>query len=393
MSISSLGDDMVPPTTVTTSNTSEAAPLVENAEAQEPASTPNSEKVSAEPAPPTPPTVTSETSMDGTNTSTVATADASTPDPVIKADASPSPASSTVATTEVSPTPVNTSNTESVTVSAPTDSTPGQTVTPPSPNQTNTIKSEYDQITDMLLSTIGDPGMNQHMKIMIYGDPGSRKTSWLGQVPNNLIWDMEDGVVAIKSAAITTGIPTAPGVQVIPFKSMYQGKMIIERIAARTPGFDKFGCFSVDTVSDISKRELMRLSKEAFAMQPLSRREFTPDTPEYVEVNNMLAEFVRDLRDLPCDIVVTAHAKTVEPKNKPAKTYPDFSESLANKLEAMMDIVAYAEKRIIDGQEQIVWRVSAGDGIHAKTRIPLPTEILNPSYADLRAVWENVLNS
>lgn len=403
MSISSLGDDMIPPAP------NEPAPL--DAATDSTVSTPVSDSSVAQQSP-SPGTPITETSTDGTNTLTAATVVVTQDDPPkpsttnesVTPSESSSPVPSTVATTETESTPdANGVSIASPTASTPTALTPSpQSVTQNSSSETSTTStpssvspnlSEFDQITNMLLNSIGDIGVSQHMKIMIYGDPGSRKTSWLGQIPNNLIWDMEDGVVSIKSAAIVSGIPTAPGVQVVPFKSMFQGTEIVKRLSANVTGFDKFDVFSVDTISDVAKRELMRITREAYAKQPLSRKEFTPDTPEYVEVNNQLAEFVRDLRDMPKDLIITSHAKTVEPKNKPAKTYPDFSESLANKLEAMMDIVAYAEKREMNGEEHIVWTVSSTQGVHAKTRIPLPAEIIDPTYAQIRAIWEQVLNS
>lgn len=258
---------------------------------------------------------------------------------------------------------------------------PSPTVTT-QPVEPAPVKSQYEQITDALLKSIGDIGAKSKFKILIYGDPGTGKSTFLGTSPNNLIYSFEDGLVSINTASR----PKAENVQEIPFKSNYQAEVLMERLLANDPAFDKWSTFSVDTLSDYHKRTLSEITEREWQKQP-SRNRYVPVTEDYVEANRKMENLARQLRDLDRDIIVLAHAKTVEPKNKPAKIYPDFSESLANKIEAMMDIVGYMSMQEVDGKLVPVLRVTTEGTIHAKTRVPLPPEIIDPTFPQLKEIW------
>jgi hypothetical protein len=54
----------------------------------------------------------------------------------------------------------------------------------------------------------------------------------------------------------------------------------------------------------------------------------------------------------------------------------------------MMDIVVYMSIKIVDGQPVPVGQFFSDGQTHAKTRVPLPFEVINPTYPMLRAAWE-----
>ncbi len=261
------------------------------------------------------------------------------------------------------------------------------------PPQQKTPEQIRQENIDKLLSRMAPVGTKQNFKILIYGPPGGTKSSFLN-IPNCLVYDQEGGLISIKSWCKQSGTPVAENLQSIPFTSFAQADFLLDNLTNKIPELDFVKVFAIDTMNDFHRKALMNeVVAKAHRNAPTSVSRWVPQTEHHQENNEKMLDFVRRIRDLDRDVVLLAHSKTVEPKGKPAKTYPDFSESLANKIEAMMDIVGYMEMVEENGDHFPVMRVAADAGIHAKTRVPLPALIKNPTYAQLRAAWEDLVNS
>ncbi len=314
----------------------------------------------------------------------------------------PTPKETAVVVTETEPTPTITStSTESVVQAVPSNpSTPSSQDTP-APVSTiqvtnvaqQAVVQDYNAITDSLLDQIGDLGTSSNFKMMIFGYPGRSKSSFLGTAPNNLIYDFEDGLIAAKTAYVNSGRPLADNVKSLGFTDLKQADDLIDRLQADDPRFAAWKVFSVDTISTMHKRMLEYVMRREKAKRP-SMNEFDPQTEHYTEVNEVLTRFVQGICDIKSkDIIVLAHAQTVEPKGKPAKTYADFSEKLYNKLAAKMDVVAYVEMGEFDdgnGGKKVkpYFRVQSEGTIQCKSRIPLPPEILDPTWPQFKEQFE-----
>jgi hypothetical protein len=178
---------------------------------------------------------------------------------------------------------------------------------------------------------------------------------------------------------------------------------LVKRFADHHPALEQFEVLTLDTISDMYKREFQIILDREWANRPESVNRFDPDSlgkdkNPYTEVNQMLQFFMRTLRDLDRDLIVLAHGQTVEPKGKQAKTYFDFSEKLNNKLMAMLDIVGYMTRvEVPDGNggvvEKPMLRVISEGTIYCKTRIPLPATILDPTFPQLKAAWNQAWES
>lgn len=273
--------------------------------------------------------------------------------------------------------------------------TENQTTNPPSQNETTQSPSEsstavaQDDILKSLMANIHDIGTKENFKILIYGDPGTTKSSFAATAPNNLIVDLDDGLISAKSSP--NGI--ADNVRSFPWQTFNHLSALINKLGQRPPELDWVEVLTIDPFSEMHKRGLDEVLAREHAKAPRTFNRYSPETEHHQENNNRMLAIVRALKDLDRNLIITAHAKTVEPKNKPAKTYPDFSESLANKIEGMMDIVGYMTRREIDGQMVPILRVHTDGTVHAKTRVPLPVEIANPTYAQLRAEFDKLANS
>ena len=246
-----------------------------------------------------------------------------------------------------------------------------------------------EEILQGILGKIGDGiGHGSKLKLLLYGDPGSMKSSLAATAPNNLVADLEDGLMSAKFAPY--GV--ADNVRPYPWSNFEDFSNLIGAFMQNPPELDWVETFTMDTFSEVHRRALAEVTEREWRRRPGSVNRYVAETEHHVENNERMLRMIRALRGLNRNLIILTHATTVEPKGKPSKTYPDFSEKLANKIEGMMDAVGYCEKKVIEfptGKKlcQVV-RFQSDDGVHCKTRFPLPAEMINPSMADILKAWE-----
>lgn len=264
-----------------------------------------------------------------------------------------------------------------------TTESPTTTVNEPVPTA---AQPPVDEILNSILGHMHDIGTKENFKIMIYGDPGTTKSSFAATAPNNLIVDLDEGLVSAMSSP--NGV--AENVKAFPWAGFQGLSALISKLAERPKELDWVETLTIDPFSETHKRGLDEVLAREHAKAPRTFNRYSPETEHHTENNNRMLAIIRQLKDLDRNLIITAHARTVEPKGKMAKTFPDFSESLANKIEGMMDIVGYMTRREIDGKMVPVLRVHTDGSVHAKTRVPLPVEIANPTYPQLKAAWDSL---
>lgn len=249
---------------------------------------------------------------------------------------------------------------------------------------TPVASQDPEEILNNILGKIGDKiGASSNLKIIIYGDPGSMKSSYVATAPNNLIVDLEDGLMSAKISP--HGV--ADNVRPYPWDGFENFAKLIGALKMAPPQLDWVEVVSIDTFSELHKRGLAEITEREWRKRPSTNR-YVPESDHHQENNERMLRVIRALKEMKRDLIITTHATTVEPKGKPSKTYPDFSEKLANKIEAMMDVVGYCEKKVIDNKLCMVMKVREDSGVHTKTRLNLPAEMINPTFADIKKVWE-----
>jgi hypothetical protein len=270
---------------------------------------------------------------------------------------------------------------------APMEDTQTRTVVnepaPTAPMETEKVDAVMDKLNSLIGAQIGE---TSSCKVMIYSDPGQGKSSIAGTVPNSLAFDFEDGLIS--AAESPHGI--APGIRPMPYVNFVQAEAIAQKLAERNPSLDWVDVFTIDTYSDFTRRTLADICERDWRNAPSAFNRYKPNTDQYTENNEMHDRYVRTLRDLDRDLLILCHAKTVEPKNKPAKTFPDFSESLANKLEAKMDVVGYLQMQEIEGKATpvMITKSTTTDLVHCKRRIDIPDIMIDPTWNEIKAGWQ-----
>jgi phage nucleotide-binding protein len=265
---------------------------------------------------------------------------------------------------------------ESATVTEdPTEATPTLTVAEPAPQP-------KDAVLDAILNAIIPiEETRPNLKVLIYSEPGIGKSTLLGQAPNNLIIDAEDGLASLNNHPELLG----ENVRVIKYKTFDGFEMIIDKIAEQPEELSWIETLSIDTMSELHKKGLAEVTERDWRRSPLNNR-YVAETEQHTENNEHIRRLVSKLRDMPVNIIMTAHSRTIEPKNRPSKTFPDFSEKLANTLAGMMDIVAFMDIQEIDGVKKRVLRLHSDGTTTAKTRIGgYPELLVDPTW---NQIWE-----
>lgn len=222
--------------------------------------------------------------------------------------------------------------------------------------------------------------------MMIYSEPGVGKTTLMGQIPNNLIIDTEKGRITLEENAKHSSDLIAPGVSVLPYKTFEGLELAIKKFHEEPEQLKNIETITIDTLNNLHKRGLEAVLEREWAKNPISVNRYVPETEHHTENNELVRRLVQSMVDLDRNIMFIAHSKTVEPKNKPSKTYPDFSERLANTISAMVDVVGYMYMAEIDGDVHRVIRFRPTDEISAKSRLKqLPDNMIDPTW---EKIWE-----
>lgn len=275
-------------------------------------------------------------------------------------------------------------------VEAPVETPAPQVEPQPAPAVTapvaQTPAAAQDEILNSLLNHMSDIGTKSYLKVLIYGDPGTTKSSFAATAPNNLIVDLDDGLLSAKTSP--NGI--AQNVKAFPWVGFNGLEALLFKLKERPPALDWIEVVTIDPFSETHKRGLDEVLAREHSKAPRTFNRYAPETEHHAENNNRMLDIVRQLKDLDRNLLIIAHARTVEPKGKLAKTFPDFSESLANKIEGMMDLVGYMTRREVDGNMVPVLRVHTDGTVHAKTRLPLPIEIANPTWPMIQAAFDSL---
>ncbi len=253
------------------------------------------------------------------------------------------------------------------------DSSPPATPAPAAAPKDDFLEALLNKITPV-------SKVKKNLKVLIYSDPGAGKSVFLGTAPNNFIVDVEDGLISLNNHPELV----KDSVQTYRYKTFNGFEAVTRKFLEKPDELAHFDTFSVDSVSELHKRGLQEVTERDYANNPLEFNRYVAVTEQHSENNEHIRRLVSSLRDLDMNLILTAHARTIEPKNSWPKTFPDFSEKLANVLAGIVDIVGYMQVKEVEGELVRVLRLQGTQSIVAKTRIGgYPAEIINPTWDTL----------
>jgi len=166
--------------------------------------------------------------------------------------------------------------------------------------------------------------------IMIYGKPGTGKTTSIGRLPNTLVIDTERGSGSL------TKLPNPP--DVIEIGSLKDLEEVF--IFLKTQKHD-YKHIVIDTFTEIQKMVLNEILEAAVKKDP-TRDPNKLYIADYGKATQYLRKIIRLFRSLPLTVIFTAHVR--EDKDEETGKIllsPSMTPSVAEDLAAYVDVILY----------------------------------------------------
>lgn len=218
------------------------------------------------------------------------------------------------------------------------------------------------------------------VKGVIYGEPGTGKTPLIGTAPNALILDADVGT---ESAAIAGS--TA---DVWPVDSHNDLLEAHEYLREEDHSYEWVCLDTGTTMQELGMDDLMQ---QLIVRKP-ERNQYIPDQPQYLENMNRILNWVRYMKALPINFIITAHVMRFEEEDEDENeivTYmPAFSGKkqgipIASHICAQMNLVGHLKivKKTVDGKKKKVQVLTCERKGHyyAKDRWGVVGTMTNPS--------------
>lgn len=179
-------------------------------------------------------------------------------------------------------------------------------------------------------------GASENKKVLLYGDSGVGKTVFSGMLPGRLLFLAgEPGYI---SAARMGSMGSV--------RVLSDTAMAVAGVAALSQGLAKeFDWVILDGLSTLNNRWLLQYTAEAFDRNPTSRAHRNlPDKPDYLNAQNFTKSFVASLVDLPCNVLITAHAMYPENAQGETRVLPDIQGKkgeISNFVCGLMHVIGY----------------------------------------------------
>jgi phage nucleotide-binding protein len=230
-----------------------------------------------------------------------------------------------------------------------------------------------DPLLAKLMERISKPEkVSQYLKVMVYGDPGTGKTTLCGSAPNVLLVDVERGSLTL----------TDSSADILEYVSFTQVDKFIDYLVAGDPAFAHYDTIAFDSLSEMQRRVLDSQLDTTSKSTGIKTYKATWD--HYGPNTQMLREMMSRFRDIPDkNLIVTAQSK-FDKDETTGVTFvrPDLTPKLYATVVAMFDIVMYLR---ISSKGERIGQVQPSKTVVAKSRVTtLPKEIINPTWASFK---------
>lgn len=211
------------------------------------------------------------------------------------------------------------------------------------------------------------------LNMLVYGDPGVGKTSFIGTAKNVLIADTESGLLALKD-------------QDVPYVAIRKWADIEELYRYLRDEKHDFKVIAIDTMTELTKK----LVQEMEEGKKFTNASGGLTLQGWGEVIKKVRNTVRAFRDLNISVIFTAHAQFESTDEASKMRVPMLQGKLPMELASMVDIVGYMEV-VGDGEDKKhVIRAESSQKYYAKDRTETSDGIMKPDFEEIRqAVFEN----
>jgi phage nucleotide-binding protein len=201
-----------------------------------------------------------------------------------------------------------------------------------------------------------------YLRIMVYGHPGSGKTPFAGTSPGKMLILNADGPDGPSSAKVFSGFKGGIW-DLLSHDDLDEAYEYLRHGGAEE--YDWVWLDSITLLQDLGMDSIMR---KLIHDRP-NRNLYVPDQAQYLENQNHLATWVRNMIHLPVNIGITAHVMRFEDQDTGVVTYmPAIAGggkiSMTSRISGHMSVVARlytATRKKEGGDEQLKVLQSAAD--------------------------------
>lgn len=230
------------------------------------------------------------------------------------------------------------------------------------------LAERMPDLLDGIMARVAPPNItNKFLRMLVYGDPGVRKTSFCATAPTPLIYETDTG-----GSESLLNRPETSQTLVLPFKSTAQlnganGQPgLLDSILNNDPRLAHIETLVIDTYTMYQAKDLAEIPRTG------------DGKPNYLVNTENLKLLTDKLRNIPMHLILTAHVK--EEKDQTTGVIlrrPDLTPKVSQAVIAMMGIIGYMT---LDGDN---WQLQLqpSPGVAAKCRVGgLPASLPNPDF-------------
>lgn len=174
--------------------------------------------------------------------------------------------------------------------------------------------------------------------MLIYGEPGAGKTHFIGTAADHedtspvLLLDVDGGVRTLRKKSNVDVKQVRSYAEMTHIYMNLFNAIEDESLPYKTIGFD--------SLSEFQKLDLSKVNKD-YSSENSKIEEDVPDQRSYYKSGNHVTKIVRAFRDLPCNVIFTAHESTDRDNFNRIIRFPQFPGKLKNDIPGFLDVVGH----------------------------------------------------
>ncbi|QGJ90107.1 RecA-like DNA recombinase [Mycobacterium phage Indlulamithi] len=174
-----------------------------------------------------------------------------------------------------------------------------------------------------------------HPNILLFSKPKAGKTTWACSDDDVLLinCEVEGEISAANSDIVGKHVKQWRVRKYEDFQAAKDWLIETERKYGKIP----FKWVVVDTITTLQDRQLMRYILDKMLAKKPSRNKYIPDQPEYLENQLTLVQDIKELCDLPVNVILTAHTMMHEDPDGNSFYFPKIQ---GKKFEVAQAIIA-----------------------------------------------------